>query len=113
MALQAMKSLNNPLPHQARDLENIIDSVVILDDGKVVFNRSLEDVASRLEVRLQTDPPAAHKALYVEEVPGGYSVVTSRQGADAMPLDLETLFNAVISNHHTFSQMFPKKDLYG
>ena len=98
--------------HQARDLENIIDAVVILDDGDVVFNRSLAEVADRLEIRLQPDPPDPQSALHAEEVPGGFAVISSRQGADATPIDLETLFNAVIANHHTISRVFTQEDTH-
>lgn len=34
--------------HQVRDLQNLLDTVVILDDGKIAFNQSLQDVANRL-----------------------------------------------------------------
>ena len=36
--------------HQVRDLETLIDTVVILDEGKIIFNQSIYETETNLEV---------------------------------------------------------------
>jgi len=96
--------------HQARDLENIIDSVIILDSGDVIFNHSLEVVATRLSVHFQPEPPDDDTALHIEKVPGGYSVVTENVEGEETLIDLEILFNTVVSNRNTTCKLFEQED---
>lgn len=79
--------------HQVKDIETIIDKVIILDQGKVILNHSIYDVTGKYAFKLVTDP-AAHAPLYQEAVPGGYKIVTTRNGEET-DLDIEILFNAV------------------
>jgi len=84
--------------HQVRDLENIIDPVVILADKELVLNRTMAELQQKLLFSLEPDEPAA--ALYAEKVPGGWAVVSDRVSAagtgPAAEVQLELLFNAVM-----------------
>ena len=95
--------------HQVRDLENIIDAVVILDAGKIVHNRLLMDTTARLSTRLQTASPDPKDALHVQKVPGGYCVVTERQEEEETDIDLETLFNTVLARPQRVAALFEKE----
>ena len=37
--------------HQVRDMENLIDPLIIVDEGKVIFNESIERVTDKLTVK--------------------------------------------------------------
>ena len=92
--------------HQARDLENLIDPVIILDEGRIIFNQFLEEVANRLTVRLLSESPEPGESLYTEKTVTGYSaVVENTEGREAR-MDLEILFNAVTSNSERISRIF-------
>jgi ABC-2 type transport system ATP-binding protein len=88
--------------HQVRDVEDLIDSVAILDHGRIVLQTSLGDVASKLTL---TDEPAGRTVLYSEEnAAGRRSVVISNSSAAGVSrIDLELLFNAAISNSREIS----------
>jgi ABC-2 type transport system ATP-binding protein len=92
--------------HQVRDMENLIDPVIILDEGKIVFNQSMENISGRLKMELQPGEPQDGNILFSERVPGGYSVVTENNEAEDSRIDLEILFNAVISNREKVNSIF-------
>jgi len=64
---------------QARDLEGVIDAVMILDGGDIIFNRCIQKVHDRLCVRFEEHEPDPRNVLHVETVPGGHVVVTLKE----------------------------------
>jgi ABC-2 type transport system ATP-binding protein len=94
--------------HQVRDMENLIDPIIILHEGKVVFNSPLDDVSSALTLALTPSEPTDAACLYKEQVPGGWSSLRTRNPDDMETnIDLETLFNAVITNPDAVSRLVP------
>ena len=92
--------------HQVRDLESLIDPVVILDEGRVIFNRSLEEIAQRLRVGLLSAAPDPDEALYSEKTLEGYRVVLENPGDEEIHMDLELLFNTVIRSRERVAAVF-------
>ncbi len=95
--------------HQARDLENLIDPVVILDEGQIIFNHFLEEISNRLCIRLQPDPPGPDEVFYSEKTMEGYLVVAENTEHEEARLDLELLFNTVIQSRERLSEAFHKE----
>lgn len=84
--------------HQAREVQHIIDAVIILQDGEVIFNHPLERVMARIAIEVRPVAPDFSAALLVQALPGGFAVVSaSREGAES-DLDLEILFQTVTAN---------------
>jgi ABC-2 type transport system ATP-binding protein len=94
--------------HQVRDMENLIDPIVILEEGKVVFNHSVEEVTERLSMGIVADAPAG--AIYSEPALGGQAVVSERGGRPASRIDLELLFNAVTAHPSQIGALFIKEE---
>jgi ABC-2 type transport system ATP-binding protein len=92
--------------HQARDLESLIDPVVILDEGQVIFNHSLEEISKRLTVRMQAKSPNLREDIYSEKTVDGYLVVAENTTDEETHMDLELLFNTVIQNRKKVSSLF-------
>jgi ABC-2 type transport system ATP-binding protein len=83
--------------HQVRDMENLIDPIIILHDGKVIFNDTVESVNEKYVLSLTTEQPKAGEGMYIEKVLGGWMVLSERtDDKEGKPLDLETLFNVII-----------------
>ena len=83
--------------HQVRDMENLIDPIIILHDGKVIFNDTVESVNEKYVLSLTTEQPKADEGMYTEKVLGGWMVLSERtDDREGKPLDLETLFNVII-----------------
>jgi ABC-2 type transport system ATP-binding protein len=76
--------------HQIRDLDNLIDRVVIVDNGELLLNASITEIANKLCFKTITKINDKNKVLYSEESLKGYSVV--------MEIDLEQLFNGITEN---------------
>ncbi|WP_320128189.1 ATP-binding cassette domain-containing protein [uncultured Sphaerochaeta sp.] len=91
--------------HQVRDMENLIDPLVVLHDGIVIFNDFVETVTDTYTLHLSQTEPKPGEALYFEKTLGGWIVMQKRTDEDTSqtPIDLETLFNAIIENPTTFA----------
>ncbi|MDD3108238.1 MAG: ABC transporter ATP-binding protein [Alistipes sp.] len=89
--------------HQVRDVDVLLDSVVILDAQGVVLNASIEQIAQRLSFgpKSTTDQP-----LYSEEsLQGTIGVGVNLDGAECKP-DLELLFNASLHCRAQLAEIF-------
>jgi ABC-2 type transport system ATP-binding protein len=96
--------------HQVRDMENLIDPIIILDEGRIIYNRSLEETAKRITIRIEQEAPdpAADTLLYSAAVLGGFVAVRENRGGEESPIDLETLFNAVTDNREGIAALFAR-----
>ena len=92
--------------HQARDLENLIDPVIILDEGRIIFNHSLAEISSHLSVFRLPEVPDPEAVLYMEEQMDGYLVVTENPEGEESKVELELLFNTVIQSREKVSELF-------
>jgi ABC-2 type transport system ATP-binding protein len=95
--------------HQVRDLESLIDPVVILDNGKIIFNHSLEEISKHLRVEIMQTLPETDAVLYSEKNIGGIKAVLADSGQADGFIDLETLFNTVIENPDQVASVFEKE----
>ena len=77
--------------HQVRDLENIIDPIIILDRQDVILNASLEEISRQLYFDYSTEKNAG--ALYSEMIPGSTIQVCLNQSGEDSKVNLEALFN--------------------
>ncbi len=95
--------------HQVRDLEGLIDPVVILDQGRVIFNRSLEEISRSLRVSVLPEAPGADLALYSEKTVEGYLAVLENATDEETHMDLELLFNSVIHSRERVADVFERR----
>lgn len=77
--------------HQVRDLESLIDTVVILDRKRILLNRTLNEISDKLYFGLIAPD---QKSFYSEPCPQGTIGVAERAGKEETPVSLELLFNA-------------------
>ena len=92
--------------HQIRDLDNLIDRVVIVDKGELLLNASVATIAEKLLFTTVDEMPTGVKILYAEESLLGISVVTENKNITESKVNLEHLFNAVTENPEMISQIF-------
>ena len=90
--------------HQVRDLENIIDPIIILDRQDVLLNASVEEITSKLyfDYGTQLHP----ESLYSEQLPGGFIQVYPNTTGEDSKINVEALFNAVHKNKELIKGMF-------
>jgi ABC-2 type transport system ATP-binding protein len=82
--------------HQVKDVENLIDNLVILKNGKVVFHKTTEKITDNY-IFTTTRSIDEKSALYSEQIPGGYKSISKRTNGTPTEIDIELLFNAVDS----------------
>ncbi len=92
--------------HQVRDMENLIDPIIILDEGEIVFFQDYEQVSKRLAITRQADLPHDANVVYSESSFGGYTVVAENTAGKETNMNLEVLFKAVISNKEKIYNIF-------
>ncbi len=92
--------------HQVRDMENLIDPIIILDDGRIIFQQPLRVVGTRLHASVEGAEPADSGALYAEKTLGGWAVLRESAGQEESNMDLETLFNAVTAGGGRVRSLF-------
>ncbi len=93
--------------HQVRDLENIIDPIIILDRQDVLLNATVEEITSKLyfDYGTQLHP----ESLYSEQLPGGFIQVYPNSTGEDSKINVEALFNAVHKNKELIKGMFSNK----
>lgn len=93
--------------HQVRDLENIIDPIIILDRQDVLLNASVEEITSKLyfDYGTQLHP----ESLYSEQLPGGFIQIYPNTTGEDSKINVEALFNAVHKNKELIKGMFSNK----
>ena len=82
--------------HQVRDLENIIDPIIILDRQDVLLSATLEEISEKLYFDYSSEK--IENALYCELIPGGNIQVAINAEGKESKVNLEALFNTV--HHH-------------
>lgn len=81
--------------HQVHDVENIIDHVLILGEKKLLFNKSIADIATEYVFEHRTDDQMGG-VIYSENSLQGTSVIARRTPRSTeTPVNLELLYNAV------------------
>ncbi len=89
-------------------MESLIDRIVILHEGTVLFNHTMAQVTSRIRISHSATRPDtnAEGLLYSEPAIGGFWTVWLDENAGDGLLDLEILFNTVISHPEVYTSLF-------
>lgn len=89
--------------HQVRDIEQVLDHVLIIDQSQVLLNASLGEVASRLAFRPMRE---GDQPLLAQTGVMGTLVVTPVLDGEETQVDLEMLFNATLQQPQAIQQLF-------
>lgn len=90
--------------HQVKDVENLIDPIVILDHDEVLLNATFEEISSKLYFEYGAEK--SDDALYSEIMPGGYINVLPNKFEMESKVNVEALFNAVRNNKEKIKKIF-------
>jgi ABC-2 type transport system ATP-binding protein len=81
--------------HQVRDLDSLIDTVLVLHQRRIVLNASIDELADKLSFGTAPVGAAAPEALYAERSVRGRQVIRPNHNGGGSKVDLELLFNAL------------------
>ncbi len=93
--------------HQVRDVEALVDAILVLHDGKVLFQGGVSEVSAGIRFSLDPSRPddRAVGLLYAEPTVGGFASVWMDPNPGNGHLDLEMLFKAVIARPDAFASL--------
>lgn len=84
--------------HQVNDVANLLDRIVVIEGGRVIFNQDLFNISSNYRFDFYPSSTKPAEYLYAEQVPGGFMVMSKNEPhGQSTDVDIEILFNAVIS----------------
>ena len=89
-----------------RDLENIIDPIIILDRQDVLLNATIAEISEKLYFDYTTEK--VEEALYSEMIPGGNIQVYLNQTEEESKVNIEALFNTVLKHKELIKGIFNK-----
>jgi ABC-2 type transport system ATP-binding protein len=92
--------------HQVRDLENMIDNVIIVDNGELLLHSSIANINDKLCFKTVAEIPLDTKVLYQEKMLKGTAVVMENITGEDSKLNLEYLFNGVTENPEITKAIF-------
>ena len=92
--------------HQVRDLENIIDPIIILDRQDVLLNATVEEISEKFYFDYSNEK--IEGALYSEMTPGGCVQVLINTSSEESKVNIEALFNTVHLHKELVKGMFAK-----
>lgn len=94
--------------HQVRDMESLIDPIVVLDNGRIIFNHSVEEISRNLSFKVVRDEEAPDTLIYGESLVNGKAGILENTEGEETQINLELLFNAIIQENEKIIQAFKK-----
>ena len=91
--------------HQVADVDQLLDSIVILDEQGVVLNATTSEISRKLKFCRATE---GDKIIYSERTIQGEMAVVCNEDDEETPLSIELLFNATTANRGAITAIFNK-----
>ena len=92
--------------HQVRDIDSLLDHIVIIDGSQVLLNASSDEICRRLLFTEQPISEPTDGALFVQPSVAGNSVILPNELGEESRLNLELLFNGVLAERDKFAVLF-------
>lgn len=92
--------------HQVRDLDNLIDSIVIIDGHKIIFREDVQTVTDKLSFKTVSRMEETTGVLFADSNLRGHTIITKNAGNEHSKIDMELLFNAILTNHKPIQEIF-------
>ena len=92
--------------HQVRDIDSLLDHIVIIDRSSVLLNASSDEICRRLLFAEQPISEPTDGALFVQPSVAGNSVILPNEFDEESRLNLELLFNGVLAERERFTELF-------
>lgn len=90
--------------HQVRDLDNLIDTVIMLDENDVALKASVEEITQKLTFKKVKE--IDESIIYAEASLAGYNAVMPNYHNEESKLDIELLFNGILAEKTKFKPLF-------
>ena len=92
--------------HQVLDIDKILDHVVIIDGTELLLNQPINKVLEKLFFAEKEVNAPVDGALYIQPSMYGNSVIVPNVTGEESTLNLELLFNALLTEREKIQQLF-------
>ncbi|WP_295713712.1 ABC transporter ATP-binding protein [Mucilaginibacter sp.] len=92
--------------HQVKDLDSLIDYVLILEDKQIILNQPVENITEKLAFKQVINLDEVASPIYNEGALKGYAVVAINHKKENSRLDMEMFFNALLSEKQLVLSQF-------
>jgi len=93
--------------HQVRDIDRILDHIIIMNSTRLLLNRSVPDIQDKLKFASSTNSEIIGNALAALPGIGATSVMIPNTDGNPTEIDLELLFDFALKNPGELSRIFP------
>lgn len=94
--------------HQVRDIDTLLDHVIIIDDKKVLLDASTAKIGSTLFFGEGEGNSTEEGIIYTQPSVTGSSILRANRGDEESNLNLELLFNATLAQRNEIAKLFKK-----
>ncbi len=81
--------------HQVKDLDSLIDHVLVLDDERIILDQSVESITDKIVFKQVMQLEQIAHLIYSEGALKGHAVVALNENHEHSRLDMEMFFNAL------------------
>lgn len=92
--------------HQVRDIDSLLDHVLIMDRSELLLNESVSNICEKLYFAEQSMNEPTDNVLYVQPSVQGNSVILPNTSGEESKMNLEVLFNAMLAERVKMQAMF-------
>lgn len=92
--------------HQVRDVAQLLDNILIVDNRKVLFNHSVMDIQKHLKFVETLDRRLIDSALYASNSLGGSALILPNLDGNDTEINLELLFEFAHDDAETLNSVF-------
>ena len=94
--------------HQVRNIDTLLDHVIIIDDKKVLLDASTAKIGSTLFFGEGEGNSTDEGIIYTQPSVTGSSILRANRGDEESNLNLEVLFNATLAQRNEIAKLFEK-----
>ena len=92
--------------HQVLDVEHLLDHVLVIDQGQMLLQKSVEEICEILSFVRTSEPEVLRRAIYQMPSLQGMSALLPNDDSRESNLDLELLFNALMEKREEVCRLF-------
>ncbi|MCP3893794.1 ATP-binding cassette domain-containing protein [Bacteroides sp.] len=95
--------------HQVRDIDHVLDHVLIMDNSRVLLDQSIAEVSEKLLFVESDSRESSEESLFSSPTVQGHMMILPNTHGEESEVNLELLFNATLALPEQIAQLFHTK----
>ena len=95
--------------HQVRDIDHVLDHVLIMDNSRVLLDQSIAEVSEKLLFVESDSRDSSEESLFSSPTVQGHMMILPNTHSEESEVNLELLFNATLALPEQMAQLFHPK----